>query len=188
MACESDCFLGAGEEGALAEGVAEGAGGTSASDVDGAAFTPIVGIAFARTVALDPLWIVAPEMANKATLAKAALGNHMCEVGFAVGTAMATGLEVDPTDTSAFSDKESRSRSAMTSRMISTSIDFLFIAQPKESALKQRLLTLRGIPSLCSAISPNAAGVNRGLSERYPADASLWLMYCIVSSVENGLK
>src|SRR5580700_7782952 len=74
-----------------------------------------------------------------------------------------------------FSRSGSRSRSEITSRITSRSMVFLFSAHPNDRALKQRLLMLRGMPSLCSAIRLRAFAVNKeGLS--HPPIQSLWSM------------
>ena len=61
-----------------------------------------------------------------------------------------------------FSRNDSRSRSAITSLMMSRSMVLRFKAHPKDIALKHRLLMLRGIPSLCSAIILRAPAVKIG--------------------------
>jgi hypothetical protein len=58
--------------------------------------------------------------------------------------------------------KDSTSRSATTSRMISLSIRLRPIAKPSESALKHNLLMLREIPCDRSLMICSAPSVNSG--------------------------
>src|ERR1700732_3207416 len=60
------------------------------------------------------------------------------------------------------------SRSEITSSTTDSPITRWRRAHPNERALKQKLLILRGIPSVNSAIACIAAGANRGTPE-YPA-------------------
>src|ERR1022692_2349301 len=75
--------------------------------------------------------------------------------------------------------------SAATSSTISQSICLRRNAKPADSAPKHRLLILRGIPRLLSAISCSAPRVNKG-APWYPATPNRWLTYCDTSSRPSG--
>src|SRR6476660_2896458 len=62
-------------------------------------------------------------------------------------------------------NRGSRSKSSKTSRITGTSIVRALETQPRDSALKQTLLMLRGIPSDFSEIRLIASFVKRGLEK-----------------------
>ena len=75
--------------------------------------------------------------------------------------------------------------SATTSSTISRSICLRRNAKPADSAPKHRLLMLRGMPWLSSAINSSAPRVNKA-APRYPATPNRCLTYCDTSSGPSG--
>ena len=105
-------------------------------------------------------------------MATATLGSHAANTDevFAVeNMEAALGVSSSCGGGESFLRNGPRSRSATTWRTTSRSIGLCRSADPSDNALKQRLLMLRGMPSLHRVMSASASLVNRGISEAYPA-------------------
>src|ERR1700733_13506444 len=150
-----------------------GAERTAAAETGGGA-ADTVGTASGIVEERSPPWFKltkSPPAASNSALVIASLGIHPPEGDcfFAADNRMGGTLADFFSRFTAgmfFSRNGSRSRSAITSRMMSRSIVLRWSAHASDIALKQRLLILRGMPSLWSAISLRAPTVrNAGFSQ-----------------------